>query len=462
MSSYSHATITYTLMSSYEVIVNRYFGMPMDPLDPYAQLVMEAPPSPDYIPGPEAPSSTDYIPGLEALPSPDYIPGPDYPEYLPPARDYISVQGNWVNASETYYIVNVYGPQDSGAKNTLRNKLLYFIKNHSGRQITVQFRLNSSPRGYKGKVLMRLKSWHAENNMVDVSHKRDLTSKLDKFQAYVPQVNYTSHSSFASLSMAERIDLEKSVLSDELERRDVEFFVSKFFSSSKMPPGTNFAFITLIPKCKKKLMIFKVDFEKAYDSVKWKYLDYILQQCGFGEKWRGWIFECLKSARTSILINGSPTSKFSLRRGLRQGDTLSPFFLILIMKGLHIALKDSLDNNLIRDVQVGNPSIRVSYFFYANDVVLMTEWNRVQMDNILCVLNVFFLASGLRININKSNAYGIGVSNEEVEDMARLTSCRLGSLPFTYLGLLVRSNISRLTHWQRFIDKFKSKLSQWK
>nr|GEW14695.1 reverse transcriptase domain-containing protein [Tanacetum cinerariifolium] len=62
-------------MSSYEVIVNGYFGMPVDPLDPYAQLVIEAPPSPDYIPEPEAP------------PSPDYIPGPEYPEYLPPADD---------------------------------------------------------------------------------------------------------------------------------------------------------------------------------------------------------------------------------------------------------------------------------------------------------------------------------------------------------------------------------------
>nr|GEX93282.1 hypothetical protein [Tanacetum cinerariifolium]GEX97363.1 hypothetical protein [Tanacetum cinerariifolium]GEZ22082.1 hypothetical protein [Tanacetum cinerariifolium] len=50
-------------------------SMPMDPLDLYAQLVMEAPPSPDYILG------------LEAPPSPDYIPGPEYPEYLPPADD---------------------------------------------------------------------------------------------------------------------------------------------------------------------------------------------------------------------------------------------------------------------------------------------------------------------------------------------------------------------------------------
>nr|GFB10951.1 hypothetical protein [Tanacetum cinerariifolium] len=63
MSSDSHATVTYTLMSSYEVTINEYYGMPMDPLDPYVQLVMRAPPSPDYILGPE------------------------YPEYLPPADD---------------------------------------------------------------------------------------------------------------------------------------------------------------------------------------------------------------------------------------------------------------------------------------------------------------------------------------------------------------------------------------
>nr|GEV67612.1 hypothetical protein [Tanacetum cinerariifolium] len=80
MSSDSHSTITYTSMSSYEVIVNGYFRMPMDPLDPYAQLVMEEPPSPDYIPGPEAP------------PSPDYIPGPEYLEYLPPADDVLPAE----------------------------------------------------------------------------------------------------------------------------------------------------------------------------------------------------------------------------------------------------------------------------------------------------------------------------------------------------------------------------------
>nr|GEX01779.1 retrovirus-related Pol polyprotein from transposon TNT 1-94 [Tanacetum cinerariifolium] len=80
MSSDSHATVTYTLMSIYEVTINEYYGMPIDPLDPYVQLVMGAPPPPDYVPEPEAP------------PSPGYIPGPEYSEYLPPADDMLPAE----------------------------------------------------------------------------------------------------------------------------------------------------------------------------------------------------------------------------------------------------------------------------------------------------------------------------------------------------------------------------------
>nr|GFA97751.1 hypothetical protein [Tanacetum cinerariifolium] len=62
------------------------------PLDPYVQLVMEAPHSPDYIPGPEAPPSPGYIPGSEAPPLPNYIPGPEYPEHPLLADDVVPAE----------------------------------------------------------------------------------------------------------------------------------------------------------------------------------------------------------------------------------------------------------------------------------------------------------------------------------------------------------------------------------
>jgi hypothetical protein len=54
-------------------------------------------------------------------------------------------------------------------------------------------------------------------------------------------------------------------------------------------------------------MIFKVDFEKAYDSVSWSFLDYLLGRFGFGSKWRDWMKAYLFPGSLSVLVNGSPT-----------------------------------------------------------------------------------------------------------------------------------------------------------
>nr|KYP33990.1 hypothetical protein KK1_045098 [Cajanus cajan] len=64
-------------------------------------------------------------------------------------------------------------------------------------------------------------------------------------------------------------------------------------------------------------MIFKVDFEKAYDSVNWEFLLYMLHRLSFCDKWRLWIKECLKSSKVSVLVNGSPTNEFYTQKGLR-------------------------------------------------------------------------------------------------------------------------------------------------
>ncbi|GKD78479.1 RNA-directed DNA polymerase, eukaryota, partial [Tanacetum coccineum] len=77
----------------------------------------------------------------------------------------------------------------------------------------------------------------------------------------------------------------------------------------------------LLSWCKfKKLngMIFKVDFEKAFDSVKWDYLDETLKAFGFGLKWRNLISSCLNNTMGSVLINSSPTLEFQFHKGLKQ------------------------------------------------------------------------------------------------------------------------------------------------
>ncbi|GJR67006.1 RNA-directed DNA polymerase, eukaryota [Tanacetum coccineum] len=76
----------------------------------------------------------------------------------------------------------------------------------------------------------------------------------------------------------------------------------------------------ILARCKHKnqqAMFFKVDFAKAYDSIRWDYLDDVLNAFGFGSRWRSWIQGSLNSGKASVLVNGSPTSKFQFHRGLK-------------------------------------------------------------------------------------------------------------------------------------------------
>nr|GEX41763.1 RNA-directed DNA polymerase, eukaryota [Tanacetum cinerariifolium] len=187
---------------------------------------------------------------------------------------------------------------------------------------------------------------------------------------------------------------------------------------------------------KKQIMMFKVDFAKAYDSVRWDYLDDVLRCFGFGSKWRSWISGSLNSGMASILVNGSPTAEFPFHCGLKQGDQLAPFLFILIMESFHLSFIRVVEAGLFKGIQLGS-SLSISHLFYADDAVFI----------------------GFKINIMKSNLLGVGVSREAVSIAARNIGRLVMSTPFKYLGVMVGGNMSLTKSW---VGKLKSRLSKWK
>ncbi|GKE55956.1 RNA-directed DNA polymerase, eukaryota, reverse transcriptase zinc-binding domain protein, partial [Tanacetum coccineum] len=196
-------------------------------------------------------------------------------------------------------------------------------------------------------------------------------------------------------------------------------------------------------KCKKPLMIFKVDFEKAFDSLRW----YFLEKLSFGVLWRFWIKGCLGNARTSILVNWSPTIEFELSRGLRQGDPLSPLLFILAMEGLHTFICKVVDLGIYSGVRIGDNNLSLSHLIYANDVIFMGEWSHKNAQNLLGILRCFYLVSGLKINVQKSNISGVGVFDDTVSSMAIVLGCGAAKFPLKYLGVPVGCNLGRCSNW---------------
>ncbi|GJY51090.1 RNA-directed DNA polymerase, eukaryota [Tanacetum coccineum] len=249
---------------------------------------------------------------------------------------------------------------------------------------------------------------------------------------------------------------------------DVIEAVECFFLTGYFPRGCNSSFIALIPKLqeakhvkdfrlitfvadrqildgpfilneliswckskKSKAMIFKVDFEKAYESVLWDYLDDIL-------------------------------NKFSqFQKGLKQGDPLSPFLFIIVMESLHISFSRALNAGLFSRINIG-PSLKISHLFYADDAIFIGEWKESNLTTIVQVLKCFYLASGLKINMQRSKLMGIGVAVREIDQEASFVGCSTFKTPFYYLGVMVGGSMSRIHTWDDVINKISSRLSKLK
>uniref|UniRef100_M1ACM3 RNA-directed DNA polymerase (Reverse transcriptase) n=1 Tax=Solanum tuberosum TaxID=4113 RepID=M1ACM3_SOLTU len=83
------------------------------------------------------------------------------------------------------------------------------------------------------------------------------------------------------------------------------------------------------PRC-----MFKIDMQKAYDSLEWNFLDEVLIGMQMPEKFITWIMQCVRTVSYSIMINGCPSVPFQARRRVRQRDPLSPYLFMLAMRSL--------------------------------------------------------------------------------------------------------------------------------
>ncbi|KAL7614622.1 hypothetical protein Lser_V15G08580 [Lactuca serriola] len=213
---------------------------------------------------------------------------------------------------------------------------------------------------------------------------------------------------------------------------------------------------------KKKMFLFKIDFEKAFDSINWGFLDSVMEQMNFGCKWRRWISSCLSSSKASVLVNGSPTEEFSISKGVRRGDPLSPFLFILAMEGLNIAVKSACDNLIICGIKLPGDGPVISHLLYADDVIFVGEWDYENLKNLSRILKCFHISSGLKVNFLKSCLFGVGIDKENLSSTAQALGCRHGEFPFNYLGVPVGANMALKKNWNPILNKLSSKLSSWK
>nr|GEV38709.1 RNA-directed DNA polymerase, eukaryota [Tanacetum cinerariifolium] len=198
--------------------------------------------------------------------------------------------------------------------------------------------------------------------------------------------------------------------------------------------------------------------EKAYNSVRWDFLDDVLKKFSFGNKWCDWIQTFLKSSRGSIMIIGSPTEEFQFCKGLKQGDPLSPFLFILIMESLHLSFQRVVDAGLFMGIKLSH-LVNLSHMFYVDDAVFVGQWSDSNINTLIHVLDYFYRASGLRMNMSKSKIMGVHVEGRRVKHAASKLGCLTLNTPFYYLGSTIRKRLYGRLLLRRFMGKTEAWLS---
>ncbi|GMJ01570.1 hypothetical protein HRI_003826200 [Hibiscus trionum] len=211
-------------------------------------------------------------------------------------------------------------------------------------------------------------------------------------------------------------------------------------------------------------LVFKVDFKKAYDTVEWSFLIRILREMGFGDRWISWIYKCVSSASISVLVNGSPTSSFSLSRGLRQGCSLSPMLFNIVGEALHLMIDKATQQGLFNGFSLGRGvnKMSLSHIQFADDLLMFCNASLGEIRNVKRILRLFEVASGLQLNLNKCRLIGLNTADQNIKEWANTLGCEEGKLPIEYLGLPLGPKRNTLAMWEPIINRVHAALASWK
>lgn len=146
-----------------------------------------------------------------------------------------------------------------------------------------------------------------------------------------------------------------------------------------------------------------------------------------------WIITCASWVSYSLVLNGEPLPYFEAKRGLRQGDPVSPLLFVVVMEYLNRLLKQATHSPHFRS-HPGCKELDLNCLAFADDVLVFCKGQEVSVRLVTQALVEFEKVPGLAANPMKSRIYVGGLELEKTRNLCHITGFQLGEFPMKYLG----------------------------
>ncbi|KAJ9535959.1 hypothetical protein OSB04_un000877 [Centaurea solstitialis] len=211
------------------------------------------------------------------------------------------------------------------------------------------------------------------------------------------------------------------------------------------------------PRC-----AFKIDLRKAYDMVSWDYLFCMLKGFGFHPTFIKWITEMVSTPSFSIVVNGESRGFFQGKRGIRQGDPLSPYLFTLVMEGFSMLFKQCIEEATDFGYHHGCEEFGITHLCFADDLFVFTRGDVPSVEVLKKTLSLFASKSGLSPNLQKSDIFFGNVTHDEQAAILYCLPFRSGSFPIRYLGVPLSPVALKTADYGVLVTRVKGRIQNWK
>ncbi|KAK4390168.1 Retrovirus-related Pol polyprotein from type-2 retrotransposable element R2DM [Sesamum angolense] len=169
------------------------------------------------------------------------------------------------------------------------------------------------------------------------------------------------------------------------------------------------------PRC-----TINVDLRKAFDSISWTFLSRVLHGYGFPPFFISWIMECVSTTSFSVALNGSLYGHFPWKKGLGQGDPMSPSLFLLCMEYFSRLIKRSTTNSDF-NFHPKCEKLKITHLLFDDDLMLFSRGDIPSIRILMECLQEFRDVSSLAVNTAKSNIFTAGIQNDTLDEALAMT-----------------------------------------